>query len=364
MGAMSAVMGLLPMCMLLMLITGTLNTLLMKFMTMQQVPTSPGGVASGFDHPYFQTLLMMVGEFLCLLAYYATSQQEERAKVQEVPHHVFMVACTLDWTATTLVNMSYMFIAASIAQMTRGSIVIFTCFLSVAFLGRRQHAYHVAGVALVFAGITLVSLSAFVNPAAPGQEVTYTPSMAKKLFGISLCIGAQVFQASMLVYEEKIMSQYPVPPLRVVGMEGLFGILFGIVLLLGLNLFHVESTPAALYQMHTSTPLLLAVIGSILSIAVFNFSGVTVTQQASAVARSTIDVSRTVLIWATELALGWNAFNSIQLLGFIILAAGTLVYNRLVVVPFLEPPVETAALLPGISKAPSANGPEAAAAGA
>lgn len=222
--------------------------------------------------------------------------------------------------------------------------MIFTCILSVAFLGRRQHRYHVAGVSLVALGITFVSLSTLFNP-SPG--VNTATSSWTKMFGIVLCIGAQVFQASMLVYEEKIMSKYTVPPLLVVGMEGTFGIIFGVILLGFLNRMQIENTGGALYQISHSTPLLLAVIGSIFSIAFFNFSGVTVTQKASAVARSTIDVSRTILIWAVELAMGWNSFNSLQLTGFVVLAIGTMLYNRILVFDFLdgEDDKQTTALL-------------------
>merc|ERR1719395_338705 len=112
--------------------------------------------------------------------------------------------------------------------------------------------------------------------------------------------------------------------------------MFGVGLLAFLNAFHIENTAGAIYQIRNSTPLMCAVIGSIFSIAFFNFSGVTVTQKASAVARSTIDVSRTILIWAVELALGWNHFNSLQLAGFIMLAIGTMLYNRILVFDFLD----------------------------
>jgi len=218
--------GTLASFMAVMLVSGTMNTLLMKFMVMQQVPTGPEGKAVGFDHPYFQSLLMMIGEFLCLIAYYTSASKAEATKEKSAPNYVFMIACSLDWTATTLVNMAYVLIAASIVQMTRGAIVIFTCFLSVVFLGRRQQRFHIAGVTLVFLGITLVSLSAFINPTSTTS--TTSSGFTRKLTGIALCLGAQVFQASMLVYEEKVMSKYTVPPLYVVGMEGAFGILFGV----------------------------------------------------------------------------------------------------------------------------------------
>merc|ERR1719375_3058733 len=149
--------------MLIMLISGSCNTLLMKFMVMQKVPTADGREGEGFDQPYFQTLLMMIGEFLCLLAYYARGR-DMSLNFEEVPKSIFAVACLFDWTATTLVNMAYVCIPASVVQMTRGAIVIFTCMLSVLFLGRRQHKYHITGVGLVALGITLVSLSTFFNP--------------------------------------------------------------------------------------------------------------------------------------------------------------------------------------------------------
>jgi drug/metabolite transporter (DMT)-like permease len=319
--------------MLIMLISGTFNTLLMKFMVMQKVPTGPGETAEGFDQPYFQTLLMMVGEFLCLIAFYFTKDQN--TDTSDVPKSIFAVACLFDWTATTLVNMAYVCIPASVVQMTRGAIVIFTCILSVFFLGRRQYKYHIVGVSFVALGITLVSLSTFFNPSHGVSKVSDI-GFGTKMFGICLCLTAQVFQASMLVYEEKIMSKYTVPPLLVVGMEGTFGILFGVMLLAFLNAMHYESTSGAIYQIGHSNPLLYAVIGSIFSIAFFNFSGVTVTQKASAVARSTIDVSRTISIWAVELSLGWNQFNMLQLAGFFVLALGTMIYNRLITFNILD----------------------------
>merc|ERR1740130_1972524 len=98
----------------------------------------------------------------------------------------------------------------------------------------------------------------------------------------------------------------------------------------------IESTPQAVYQMSHSTPLLIAIICSIFSIAFFNYSGVTVTQQASAVARSTIDVSRTIIIWAVELAMGWNSFNLLQFVGFVAVAMGTMMYNRIITFSFLD----------------------------
>jgi len=323
--------------MAVMLITGAANTILMKYQVMQVVPLSPGGEATGFEHPFFQTVLMMLGELACLGVFYY-NKRGAAAPAQEVPSWVFLVPCVCDWTATTLVNAAYILLAASVIQMTRGAIVIFTCLFSMIFLGRKQEKFHLVGVGLVFMGLTIVSLSTLLN----GQAIT-VESKAHALLGLALCIGAQIFQASMLVFEEKVMknADYQVEPLQMVGMEGLFGCIIGVVLLAGLNVTGIENTGAAMYQMSQSVPLTISVLLSIASIAFFNWSGITVTQKASATSRSTIDSSRTILIWMIELALHWNSFSILQLFGFVFLAAGTMIYNQIIEIPGMGPDLET-----------------------
>jgi hypothetical protein len=71
------------------------------------------------------------------------------------------------------------------------------------------------------------------------------------------------------------------------------------------------------------------------SIASFNAFGVAVTKNASSAQRSTIDTSRTVLIWVVQLATGAEIFDPLQLVGFIFLVAGTLVYNEIVIIPWM-----------------------------
>ena len=72
----------------------------------------------------------------------------------------------------------------------------------------------------------------------------------------------------------------------------------------------------------------------IVSIGTFNACGVFVTKFASASQRSTIDTSRTLLIWIFSVAVGWEDFIPLELLGFFFLVLGTLVYNEIVVLPF------------------------------
>lgn len=341
--------GTLYLFMLLMLVTGALNALLMKHQHMQQSPMTAGGEPEHFSHPFLQASFMMVGECLCLLVYLATRDRAEVEASSAVPKWIFLVPCCCDWLATALICMGYALIAVSVAQMCRGAVVIFTCLLSVVFLGRRQHGFHMLGVAMVVLGITLVSMSALMSGGAQSSGV---------LLGIALCVFAQIFQASMYVYEEKIMAQYAVQPLQVVGWEGAFGMVIGAAVLTVLYPMGYANTPGAFHQMSVNRVLTLSVTASVFAVAVFNFAGATVTKRSSAVARSTIKISSTIIIWMVELYMGWNTFSYLQFLGFIFVACGTLVYNKIIAVPFLTPDEELTALVANPEKTSSAFAPQ------
>lgn len=71
----------------------------------------------------------------------------------------------------------------------------------------------------------------------------------------------------------------------------------------------------------------------IISIASFNATGVAITKFATAAQRSTVDTSRTLIIWCVSLILGWEEFLWPELVGFILLVMGTIIYNEIYVVP-------------------------------
>jgi len=64
--------------------------------------------------------------------------------------------------------------------------------------------------------------------------------------------------------------------------------------------------------------------------------GLAVTKSVSATARSTIDTCRTLGIWVVSLSLGWEKFQGLQILGFVLLVYGTFVFNGIMNLPFLS----------------------------
>lgn len=108
--------------------------------------------------------------------------------------------------------------------------------------------------------------------------------------------------------------------MQAVGIEGLCGFGYYLILLIIFQFIpchngdlcsggHVEDTPDAFKQLGSSALLLILIILFALSIAFFNWTGVTTTKYASALARSTIDTSRTLLVWVISMIVGWEEFN-------------------------------------------------------
>ncbi len=78
------------------------------------------------------------------------------------------------------------------------------------------------------------------------------------------------------------------------------------------------------------------IIGTLISIAFFNFAGVSVTREMSATTRMVLDSLRTLTVWFVSVCIGWENFHPLLLLGFALLLIGTFIYNDAVFAPFLR----------------------------
>lgn len=346
-----------------MLITGSLNTLTTKEAD-NLTSTDRYGNVVAFSHPFVQAVGMFIGEFLCLIVFYALvlrasraapgSEASKLARAKPFNPAIFILPALCDMTATSCMYVGLALTDASIFQMLRGSVIIFTAALSVLFLKRRLVASHYLGIFLVIVGTVCVGLQSKVCPAAAGATCS-APASALNMstVGNILIIAAQLIVAVQMVVEEKFITGYDVPALQVVGLEGLFGFIF---LTLILTVMYFVPPPAFLvpsclvvngdniptpdeYKKHFEDPIdaftmfgnnpriLLAVLGNILSIAFFNYFGVSVTKHMSASSRMILDSLRTVVIWAFSLGVKWETFCYIEIIGFVFLITGTIVYQ-------------------------------------
>merc|ERR1719430_876474 len=263
-------------------------------------------------------------------------------------------------TATSVQYIGLTLTYASSFQMLRGAVIIFTGMVFVIgglvtvglsdMLNQKPkchhdtnatiQGHHIQGYALVLSPVSFTSSSV----CSPDNS----SSLHNVLLGDILIFGSQVIVASQMVYEEKFITKYNVPALQAVGWEGAFGFTTLALLLIpfrfiyvgdkfGKNPHHVlEDAYDGLYQLAHNPLLAIAFSGTVISIAFFNFAGISVTKELSATTRMVLDSIRTIVIWGFSLAVGWQEFYLLQLLGFVILVSGMCVYNDIIIVPLIR----------------------------
>lgn len=283
---------------------------------------------------------MFIGEFLCMIVFklsaWRNAAKGNSEKSTPFSPLIFLPPAMCDCAATSLMYVGLTYTYASQFQMLRGSVVIFTCFMSWGFNGKRPVHRHWAGMLFVLAGLFCVGLSAFLD----GSSGASAPN---PVLGDILIICAQVIVALQMVIEEYFLSKYTVPSLQVVGWEGIFGIT--IMSLLCIIFFFspgdragnkFENINDAFLQIGNSWVIALALCGMICSIAFFNYSGVSVTKELSATTRMVLDSVRTLTIWIYGMLVGWETFKYLQVIGFVLLLSGTFIYNDLIIAPVLR----------------------------
>ncbi|KAF2455748.1 hypothetical protein BDY21DRAFT_348542 [Lineolata rhizophorae] len=288
-----------------------------------------------------------------------------------------------DIAGTTLMNVGLLFVAASIYQMTRGALVLFVGLFSVIFLRHRLGFVRWMSLVIVVVGVAIVGLAGAIAKDDGGhgkeeadsttaqllhQEVRRAlavvsrslddvegrdksrhtspasgdpalPVAVQTVLGVLMIAGAQIFTATQFVLEESIMHNFALDPLKVVGWEGLFGMLVTAVGMVILH-FAVGVTEAGrggyfdakegMSEVFSNRAIGISSLLCMISIGGFNFFGLSVTRSVSATSRSTIDTCRTLFIWIVSLGLGWETFKWLQVLGFAVLVYGTFLFNEVV----------------------------------
>lgn len=330
----------------MMVITGSINTLSTKWADRQSAEGRDGNNHS-FDHPFLQAVGMFLGEFSCLIAFQIIKtynrirrpNQEQNLGNQSFNPLIFLPPALCDMCGTSLMYVGLNLTYASSFQMLRGAVIIFTALLSVAFLGSTIRKVMWAGIFIILVGLALVGVSDIIFGDTEAQ--TDTNGI---IAGDLLIIMAQIIAAVQMVYEEKFVTRYSIPAMQAVGWEGFFG--FIVLGILNIIFFYIdagafsklpthklEDPVDAFIQIGNNWRILLATVGNIVSIAFFNFAGISVTKELSATTRMVLDSVRTLFIWLITLFLAWQKFQILQLVGFFILLSGMCLYNNIIIVP-------------------------------
>ena len=355
----------------LMVVTGSTNTIATK----TQLKLKGKGL--DYSHQWFITFGMFIGEMFSLIGYIVTmiqKKQKEKSKINdeslitdgsedngnqheppkpEASNFIFASTAMCDLCATTLNTFGITYLSSSIYQMFRGFELLFIMLFSKIFLGNHIYRHHALGVGSVITGLFCVGLTA----------VLYKGANTKNPYvGMLFLFCAQFFSSTQYTIQEKLVKSYSVNSFQLVGFEGLWGaLMYTLILFIFQHVncggwsdtlrsfcikneygeFRLEDTLFAFRQMGDNWKLMFAVITHVISIALYNFVGINLTQLVSSTARAIVDTVRTVFVWLFFLIPspirvegGEEEFHFLQFFGFILLIAGTLIYNEIVELNF------------------------------
>lgn len=349
----------------LLVVTGSINTLTTKWTDRLKAKNSEGEVVY-FQHPFVQACSMFIGEMMCLVVfkilyfYYSRKQDGSIENVgllkgnQNFNPFILLPPALCDMCATSLMYIGLNLTFASSFQMLRGAVIVFVGIFSTIFLRRKLKIQEWIGIVFVIIGLVVVGVSdlgtenkknwtAIEKEHYGFMKVRSNHTTSDIILGDALVIGAQCIAAIQMVWEEKFVSGLDIPALQAVGWEGVFGFVVLGALQVPFYFIYVpppysanphdrlEDVPDAFVQMGHGPLIIVAITGTILSIAFFNFAGISVTKEISATTRMVLDSVRTLVIWVCTLGLRWQPFHWLQVIGFVVLLFGMCVYNNILV---------------------------------
>jgi len=176
----------------LMVVTGSINTLAVKWAN-----TIPArnmiGECVPFNHPFLQSVVMFLGEFMCVGAFYVSmcwTMRRARGNDVEKPlddktsvddnekepepelkpfsmkkAYLLLPAALCDMLGTSTMYVALTLTSASSFQMLRGAVIIFTGVNSMIFLRRRLEWFRWFGMVVIMCGLVIVGLADVIAPA-------------------------------------------------------------------------------------------------------------------------------------------------------------------------------------------------------
>lgn len=308
-----------------------------------------------FNKPWFSVLLMKVSMTGCLLMYYGFGWGKENPEGDNPSWKTIKAVrlpAALDLLNTILGNLGLVFVNSSIYQMTRGSVVIFSAFLSVRWLGRTLRSFHYYSIGLVLIAVVLVGVAGIEEQPGGDDDGTMV------IFGLACILAAQAVTAVQFISEESLMNnpETSLDPVALVGFEGLWGLAYYAILSpiltftprsnLAMSTIWHEDFGDTFVMLSNSSQLVWLCVGYFITILVYNISANFVTQCLSAVVRSILEACRVMGVWAVGLiffytgfakAIGeeWSNWSYLELFGFMVLMYGTFAYKGLVKLPWV-----------------------------
>ena len=339
-------------------INGAIITILTKYLDLEKAKDVP------FSHFWFFNLLMFLSEMLAIPLYYIIAyikkkcqkNSEEQIEIyKSIPEKkitlLLIIPSILDTIATFISNIGLIILGAGIYMMLKGLTIIIVTFLISKYILKNKHTWdHYIAIPTAFIGFIFSGLSAFYGDIGTKSNNNGEENI---LIGIPAVIISMIFQSAQFSFEEDYMRKYCIHPFLCIGIEGLFGFIFNLILCIIFyfkklseepkeffkklctkddgNDWRVENIIFAFQQINENEVITIFIIVFFICIFPNNLFGITINKYGGALNRSFIENLRSFLVWLYFLCVRkedefQENFNYLRLLGMIFILGSILIY--------------------------------------
>eukprot|EP01013_Petalomonas_cantuscygni_P023201 TRINITY_DN44585_c0_g1_i1.p1 TRINITY_DN44585_c0_g1~~TRINITY_DN44585_c0_g1_i1.p1 ORF type:complete len:667 (+),score=138.10 TRINITY_DN44585_c0_g1_i1:161-2161(+) len=229
-----------------------------------------------------------------------------------------------DTMAGGLMNVGLLGMSASVWQMIRGAVILFTVALRFGFFRARLFRFEAAGIALVMVGLVVVGVAG-VSDVSAGADIPAWLAVVS----ILVVLLSQLFLAGQTVIEEMMLKLYAIPEMVLVGLEGTWGCIINAIILAVVSYvpaspcnvaFGISEDVEQITAPHGSSkyipPLTWGfLVAFVICVTVYNITGQAITRYTTGTTHTVMDNVRTVIIWVVMIvayAIGTRYWESVE----------------------------------------------------
>ena len=320
-------------CIIGMLFFGTCSTLVAKHLD-----------NSSFSYELFQTMIMFIGEFLCI--FYVIYRKFSPTKVSprkssggrqplflSLGKKVFAISGLCDFFGSYLQAICYNLLSSP-AIMAFKMLMILNIFIyRFLIIKRKIYRHQVLGLSLLVLGFLLIALIVLTNPEG-GEDSYNQPSM---LVGMALMFIAQIFNILNFISTEYFMWKVKVEAEEVLAIKGISGIIICVVAYVPLQFIYPQDSeesslwnPFRYLGEHASLAPFLVIFAFIA--CMYNYFITKIIQVTDSLSACTLDSGRMITYWAISFAFISRAPATLEIIGAILLTAGICIYNEIFII--------------------------------
>ena len=314
----------------------------------------------GFKHGLLQTYLMFIGKYINLLMlsiplilstdrrrhHFVQLKALSETKHRKLRYTKLLAAfpALLDSMGSGMMITSLLLLPASIALMLQGGQIVMTCAFSKWINNRSILKHHILGVIFSSVGFVVVGLAGFMSTGDQALNHQYT--VGGFILSIVIIIINLILQAVQSNIEEKICTKNAIPAKRMVGLEGLFGLIWMFGVITALSYIPCPSQQLCDIRGYTTDPVIgvtqiINTLGlmfwcavTVFAVVFVNMNAMILIQKVSATFRIFWSNTTCVFVWIICLLIGYEKFVLIpfliQLAGFSLLITGNFTYNEII----------------------------------